>query len=389
MKKSTIVYIATITLSIVYIFVFNRIASGEGSLFVTEQEGATIRAKVLRIVENETITFPSEDDDRASVTVVHFEAKALNGQYKNQTILAVQELDHTFALSSVPVTEGSSILLDEFEEEGETVFYFSDYQRMTPLLILGIVFIGLLILFGRKKGVNTVISLVFTCLAVFVVLLPAILNGHDIYGWSIMTCAYITVMTVLLINGINSKSIAAGIGCISGVLVAGLIVVIMNSSLKLTGLLEEDSVYLLMLNTENPINLKAIIFAMIIVGAVGAVMDVAMSIASSLYEIKQNSPEISNRELIQSGFRIGQDMMGTMANTLVLAYIGSSLTSVLLLFAYNSNVTQILNREMIAAEILQAIAGSLGILAALPLTTVVSVALYNGVRGKELLRKDD
>lgn len=144
----------------------------------------------------------------------------------------------------------------------------------------------------------------------------------------------------------------------------------------MTGLLEEESIYLVQLYPDNPINLKAIIFAMIIVGAVGAVMDVSMSISSSLYELRIKSPTIQPKELMRSGFTIGRDMMGTMANTLVLAYIGSSLTCVLLLVAYNANLQQVLNKEIIVAEILQALAGSMGMLLTLPLTSVVCAAIY-------------
>ena len=111
----------------------------------------------------------------------------------------------------------------------------------------------------------------------------------------------------------------------------------------------------------------------VVVGAVGAVMDVAMSIASSLCEINEKSPDLPARELLKSGLTIGRDIMGTMANTLVLAYIGSALCCMLLMVTYSSNVSQILNREQIAVEILQALAGSIGILAALPLTAITSV----------------
>lgn len=102
-------------------------------------------------------------------------------------------------------------------------------------------------------------------------------------------------------------------------------------------------------------------------------MDVAMSIASSLCEINEKSPDLPARELLKSGLTIGRDIMGTMANTLVLAYIGSALCCMLLMVTYSSNVSQILNREQIAVEILQALAGSIGILAALPLTAITSV----------------
>ena len=105
----------------------------------------------------------------------------------------------------------------------------------------------------------------------------------------------------------------------------------------------------------------------------GAVMDVAMSISSACWELRELNPALPRKALFRSGMNIGKDAMGTMANTLVLAYIGSALCCMLLMVTYSSNVSQILNREQIAVEILQALAGSIGILAALPLTAITSV----------------
>jgi uncharacterized membrane protein len=191
-------------------------------------------------------------------------------------------------------------------------------------------------------------------------------------------------MTFSIISGFNVKALCAGIGCICGVLCSGLTVLIMDKFLNMTGMLEEESVYLVQLYPENPINLKAIIFAMIIIGALGAVMDVSMSISSSLYELKLKSPDIAPKELMKSGFTIGRDMMGTMANTLVLAYVGSSVCSVLLLLTYADSATDILNREMIASEILQAIAGSIGIILAIPATALVCGLVYIKLKSKKV-----
>ena len=183
-------------------------------------------------------------------------------------------------------------------------------------------------------------------------------------------------MTLLIVNGANVKSLSAGIGCVGGVLVAGGLAVIMDKFLKLTGIINEQSVFLQMLNPEHPIDLKAIIFASIIIGAVGAIMDVAISIASSLNEIQAQNADISFRKLYTSGITIGRDIMGTMTNTLILAYIGSSLSVVLLLTSSAPSLTYMLNTEMIIVEMLQSLVGSMGILLTLPLTSLISAFLY-------------
>lgn len=369
-KKRIIVYISTIVLSIIYLFVAYKLTIGDG-VFGDKTKLETVRATVLRITDTQEIT---NDDGQVTLKYIFFEAKARSGDVRGKTLYAVQEKDLLYGLTQPDVAVGDKVVL-AFEpyEDGKADYYLSDFSRITPLVWLCGVFFLLILLFGKKKGLDTIISLVFTCLAVFLNLVPAILNGHNIYLWSIITCVFITVMTLVLIEGLNIKCFAAGVGCVSGVLVSGLLELILRDSIKMTGVLNSEWMYIYNLRPDDPIDLKAIIFAMIIVGAVGAVMDVAMSIASSLCEINEKSPNLSARELLRSGLNIGQDIMGTMANTLVLAYIGSAMCCILLMVTYSSNISQILNREQIAVEVLQAIAGSIGILAALPLTAITSV----------------
>lgn len=133
------------------------------------------------------------------------------------------------------------------------------------------------------------------------------------------------------------------------------------------------------INGDTVINLRGVIFAAIVIGALGATMDVAMSIASSLDEILFHKPDISDLDLMRSGLNIGRDIMGTMANTLVLAYVGSSLHLILLLMAYNNDIGAIVNRESIAVELLQSVAGSIGILFTVPATAAVTVAAGGGL----------
>jgi uncharacterized membrane protein len=183
-------------------------------------------------------------------------------------------------------------------------------------------------------------------------------------------------MTLVLVGGVNKKTLAAMTGCLSGVAMAALLVLIMDGVLHLTGVVNDESVYLTMLDPENPIDLKGIFFGAILIGAMGAIMDVSMSIASALKELAENSRIVTFACLVRSGITIGRDIMGTMANTLVLAYIGSSLSIVLLLVTYFPEPIDLLNQEMVVIEILQALVGSFAILLTLPLTAVASALFY-------------
>lgn len=371
-NRQTAFQVITVFVSALLILLSYMHIVGDGTIFKGNLEGEIIKARVIRVTDVSVQNFSGESE----FVTVKFKVQALNTDLRGKTVEAVQEIDKSYAFSPRQVEENDKVLIEGFVQNGETLYYFGDFIRITPLLWLLVIFCVLIVIFAKMQGLKTVVSLSFTCLSVFTVLIPAILNGHNIYLWSILVCIFITVMTLCLISGFNVKALCAGIGCICGVLCSGLITLIMDMFLNMTGLIEEESIYLVQLYPDNPINLKAIIFAMIIVGAVGAVMDVSMSISSSLYELRIKSPSIKPKALMKSGFTIGRDMMGTMANTLVLAYIGSSLTSVLLLVAYNASIEQVINRELIIAEILQALAGSMGMLLTLPLTSAVCSVIY-------------
>lgn len=226
----------------------------------------------------------------------------------------------------------------------------------------------------------TLITLGLTCATVFGCFIPAVLAGKNIYLWTLLVCAYITVFTLLLIGSGNRKSIAAMLGCMGGTLTAALVMAVANCFLHMTGFLDDNTAFLLYLNTPKPIDLQALLYAAILIGALGAVMDVAVDIASALAEIAAKVERPTFGLLFHSGITIGRDLIGTMSNTLVLAYIGSSL-SVVLLIAGSSGTSlyYILNQERIVFEILQALVGSFGILSALPLTAAIS-ALFFGHR---------
>ncbi len=379
MKRDRLVYILTIILSALYIFIGNKAANvNKIDYSLDYNHGTPIKVKVTEVLDEnyEKIVYNGfETDDR----IILFEAEILSGYRKGEVVTAIQNLDSMYAISQRVVSPGDKaiIYLNQNANAPQIKYMFAEFHRVDFIRVLWILFFVLLLVLGKRNGVNTLVSLVFTVASIFYVFIPAVLNGGNIYSWSISICIYIILMTLLIISGLSRKSLAAMIGCSSGVLVAGVITIAANYLCKLTGLTTEDSMYLLFLNQENPIDLKAIIFAAIILGAVGAIMDVSMSLSSSLAELKEQAGHMTGRQITRSGMVIGRDIMGTMANTLILAYIGSSLSVTLLLAAYNSATPLLLfNTEMILVELLQAVAGSLGILLTIPLTSIVCGFLY-------------
>lgn len=380
--KKIAVYLITILLSVVYIIVGHKLAIEGLTAFDGAQDTPiSYKAKILQIISKERqIPVEGVEGDDGGVNIT-FTAKILSGEKKGQTVTVLQQTDPFYPIQMKEAEVGDKVLI--YENTDPDLNYgwlLGEYVRTDALIVLGVLFcIGLLI-FGRLKGVNTIISLIFTCLSIFIVFIPAVLSGQNIYIWSIVTCIFIIVMTLLIINGADKKSLAAGIGCFSGVAMVGLLTLIMDHIIKLTGIVDDDSLHLYLLNEDRPIDLKAIIFSAIIIGAIGAIMDVSMSIASALKELREQAEHVSFGMLLKSGITIGKDMMGTMANTLILAYIGSSLSVTLLLVAYSNSLLTLFNREMIVVEILNALVGSFGILLTIPLTSFICALLYSNRR---------
>lgn len=377
--RRTVFYLIIVILAVIYLMVGYKVSVDKAGLFRNEMGIKAYTAKVTEIL--------SDRNDMGQIGgnvyyehVITFQAKILSGEYKGESVKATQTIDNLTSNGILSVGVGDKIFLYQTAPEENIEWEAGDFCRFDTILLLGVVFFAGILLFGRGKGVKTILSLVFTCLAVFVVFVPAILAGYNAYLVSVVTCLYIIVTTLALVSGPSRKSVAAALGCIGGVMVAGVLSAVVGHMMKLTGYLNDETMYVSLLNETNPIDLRAIIFAAIIIGAMGATMDVAMDIASSLFEIHRKVPDISFRHLVHSGITIGRDIMGTMANTLILAYIGSSLTTVLLYASYQASLLQLLNRELIVVELLQALCGSCGILCTIPISALITSALCCNIK---------
>jgi uncharacterized membrane protein len=272
------------------------------------------------------------------------------------------------------VEVGDKVIVSGNPDEG---WNFIDFARINTIIIYACVFIAALLIFGRIKGLKTILSLGLTCTAVFAIFLPAFMSGKNIYISTGAVCVFSMVVALFIVNGVNQKTIAAVSGCIGGVLVAAILTYFMNEVLDLQGFIQEDKYILTTLPTGEGYELKHVVFAGILMGAVGAATDVATSISSGLWEMKCNAPEMSFKEYMKSGINIGRDIVATMTNTLVLAYIGSSLTFILIMLFYVNSFYELINDRSVIIQLFQSIAGSLGILATMPFTALICAFLYS------------
>ncbi len=387
-KQHIKVWALTIVFALIYLLVGFKIVSK--NLDVFNMEGAyAVKAEVTEVGEYVSEEYIAGAENTYKNGTLYFYAKVLtNKDFKGQTVYAAQTFDNYSNMSvDDPVVAGDKVILYNYgTPQGDADWVFGGFERLGGVIWLGVSFAVLLIIFGRIKGLNTIISLALTCLSVFMVFVPSVLAGYNIYFMTMLTCIFSIVTTLLITNGATQKSFTTILGCSFGVIVAALLTIGFDKGLRLTGLLDEHSIYLQFLGSGVEVNLRALIFAMIVIGAMGADMDVAMDISTSLNELHTNAPHMKFWDLFRSGMNMGQDIMGTMANTLVLAYIGSSLCSILIYITYSSSLFELLNRENIVVDLLNALIGSMAILLTIPLTALVCCALYTG-KGESIMEK--
>ncbi|HLR34587.1 MAG TPA: YibE/F family protein [Tissierellales bacterium] len=307
--------------------------------------------------------------------------EVISGEYKGK----IFEIEHGISGNpsfDVIVKNGDKVIIGiEEHGEGNLKVYIMQHLRQNYILYLVILFILLLIVIGRMKGLKSIITLSLTMIAILKILLPLMLKGMNPILITILVSVGITIFTVFIVSGINNKSIATIIGTSGGVLLAGIIAYIIGNKANLTGFSSEEAVMLMYTPQGIKFDMKGILFSGIIMGALGAVMDVGMSISSSIDEVYNANKDLTREELFSAGMNVGKDVMGTMTNTLILAYTGSSIPLLLVFMAYKTSIQEIINLDVVATEIIRSLAGSIGLVLTIPLTALVASLL--------LKRKED
>ena len=333
-----------------------------------------------KAVVTEVIASTTEQSVRdTTVTTIIFSAKITSGSEKGKTFKMTQMLDEMSPPVPEPVEIGDRILVMYTEPETESAvsgWSYAGANNLLGVILLIASFLALILIIGRSKGVATIISLVITAAAVFGVFIPSVLLGYNIYAFTIGVTLFIIFSSLCILNGWNKKTLCAIIGNSGGILASGLLAIFINKAFGITGILDSDYLFLTMLEGGVQINLPALIWGGILIGSVGAIMDVAMSLSSAMFELSEQMYEPSFKKLVVSGMNIGRDAIGTMTNTLILAYVGGSMATILLFAAYTQDFVLLLNYEMLLVEIIQAIVGSLGILLAVPITVFFSAWIF-------------
>lgn len=336
---------------------------------VQNQTKEKVKAKVVEAGKK----YEKQETETMVRTLQDVKIEILEGEFKGEVIDSTYTLTYDFdnKIVGYELTKGNKVLVQINSTDGNiNSLVIEDVVRQNYVIWMIIVFFAIILLIGRKQGLKAIIGLIVTVAAIYYIMIRGIYDGKSAVVMAIVTSVVVIVLTFIIISGINKKSITAAIGTVGGVISAGVMSFIFGYLAKLSGGTEEA----LFLTTEAQtvtFNFKELLFAGIVIAALGACMDVGMSIASSLDEIKQKNPDIEWKELLKSGMNIGGDVIGTMTNTLILAYVGGALTLILLFMASNMSIIDIINKETIVTEAISAIAGSMGVIFTVPITSLV------------------
>lgn len=313
--------------------------------------------------------------------------KVLTGQFKG----TVQTLDNMLTGNpayDISLNKGDKVVLHleakntEINSVDDVDFFIADVKRDYSLEAFAALFMILLVIIGRKKGVFSLVSIIATISLMFFVLVPLILHGVNPVVSAVVVGILSTIITIYLVGGFNSKSSAAIIGTGLSLIFAGGMSLAAIWMARLTGFAGEESMFLY--STRPDLSFKGILAASMIIAALGALMDTGVSIASSVNEIYETDKKLTVNQLFKSGMNIGKDIIGTMSNTLILVYLGSALPLVLL--SNNIDLQKFFNLNQVATEILSALIGSISILACVPLTAIIAAYLIK--RQKERVEFD-
>lgn len=349
--------------------------SGWNGYTITDTSGTEYEtALVLEVLEDRSAVDPDTDNLRLGSMDLRLELRS--GRYRGDVVDVTNYLS---AMYNVDVAAGDRVTV-RIDTTGQHEYQVSVYNYdRTPVLLASVaVFAAALMVIGGFQGLRAFLGLVFTFVSIVWLLLPLTLRGVPPVPLTLALVAVTSTVCFYLLGGWQPKMIAAALGCLCGVCCAAVFGQVCGALLHITAYQSDEAEALLLITAEHPLQIRGLLLSGILIASEGAVMDIAMSIASALHEVKEKKPDISRKELFRSGMQVGRDATGTMANTLVLAFTGSSLNMMVLIYSYDVSFRQLMNTDFVAIELLRGVAGSMGILMTVPCVAAVGAALMAG-----------
>lgn len=329
--------------------------------------------KVLQILSDSTER--DETSDGAFRGEQMMLVQVTTGQYKGETL---QVYNYVGPLYGAPLKAGDRCTLTvSTYANGDVNATVYEYNRAAPLVIVAALFLIVTVLVGGRTGAKSLVGLIFTVLCVFFLLFPALMKGAPTLLSTFLLCVYVAAVSFVILGGVQKKTVCALLGTVAGMALALVFALLAQRLLRINGLRGADVEPLLQLRqTGTPIRLRGLLAAGVILSALGAVMDVAMSLSSALSEVHAADPALGRRALFRSGMNIGRDMVGTMTNTLILAFLGGGLTLTLYIYTLGLSAHQLLSSAYLSVEVMTAVSSSIGVILSVPITALISAWAY-------------
>ena len=367
-KKKTVwylVYLLLVCMFAVFVIKLNQVEKTE----LVVRTGQTFeKAKVVKVLEDNL----QENGTRVGEqkVCVHM----LTGERKGQDLDITSSSGYLFGAACKP---GMKVIVMQSVAGDSTVASVYTQDREGIIYIFAIIYLLALCLIGGKQGIKGCLGLIFTFFCVIFVYLPLVYLKFSPFWTAVFVCFITTLVTMYLIGGPTRKTCAATLGTLAGVVLAGISAWCFSKASGITGFNVSDIETLMTLWNTNRIQVGGLLFSGLLISCLGAVMDVAMSISSAIDEIYRQNTSLTRKELFKAGLRVGRDMMGTDSNTLILAFAGSSVSTLLLDYSYDLPYQQIINSNNIGIAIMQGLAGSFGIVLSVPFTVLICTILFH------------
>lgn len=365
MKKEKII------LALIVIIIFSGILFLDYLVPNDIEKISEVRATVLEVDNRDVI---NSGLVRIGFQTLYVEVE--DGKYINKQIRATNQFTGSLEIDNY-FEVGDRVIISIHERNGKfsSAVVIDLYRQNWEFILFGI-FVLALVLYAGYTGVKALFSFVASVYIIWNVLISGLLAGKDPLLLSSITLILLAGIIIFSIAGFTKKGIAAFAGSLSGLFVTIGITMVFGNRMGLEGMTAPFAQTLLFSGYMD-LNIKMIFYASIIIGASGAAMDVAMDMAATMKEIKDKKPDIEIRELIQSGFNVGNAVIGTMTTTLLLAYSGGYLTMLMLFSSQHSSLTRIINFKMVASEILRILIGSIGLVLVAPITAIFAAWIYS------------
>lgn len=339
--------------------------NGSQAAEYAEYENGVITA----VLTDNTFTDPAADNALRGEQLLLAEVKT--GQYKGETLQVYGYVGPLYG-GQLKVGDGVTLLISTYADGTHTATVY-EYNRLPSLVVIVAMFLIATVAVGGNVGAKSLVALAITLVCLFWILIPLLMKGAPTLLTVFLVCAYITVVTMVILGGVQRKTVCATLGTIAGTALSLLFGLAAQSLARVDGLRLADVEPLLQLRqTGTPLGLRGLLVGGIVISALGAVMDVAMSIASALTEVHAVAPDRGTKDLFRSGMNIGRDMVGTMTNTLILAFLGSGFALIIYLYSLGLSPYQLISSAYLTIEVVSSISSSIGVILSVPLTALIS-----------------